>query len=334
MLRSLSLLLALFIALGCTVARAASTDICETLSQLERFPYNVAQVRSGHMALTDAQAAIAQAERAFGTPAFKDPLSTQDLGWLKSFTAVIDRQLSGAGNPVSADDVFTTDGATALPRELTSLIARLGCRENPNLEPAPQGVIAGKAKSATPASPQKRPSAAGSGQGADTSLSGVVMLAIAAITGTVLLPAYFWFSHAARKNRIKRGCCVKALLVYGELCTVTYVLQVGKKGAKLQAPSADLPAEGVELFVAGHRIKVKKDWMNQYYLGLTFVSPQSEEVVAEIIAESQELDPLSRLEENPPDCFYTDCYLNCKNHRETQLSLHFSQKKRAPALAD
>ena len=151
--------------------------------------------------------------------------------------------------------------------------------------------------------------------------SPVITSLLAFLSCVVLFLGSIRFSGALEKFKLQQSCNTRGLLTYGNNCSVTYVCQIGRKGAKLHAPKVDIShIKQLELYVAGHQIEARQEWANDYYLGLKFVGSIEPKVMADIVAASRDEDQLSRIEENATECFFPGCHHGCPRHRQTQFS--------------
>jgi hypothetical protein len=144
------------------------------------------------------------------------------------------------------------------------------------------------------------------------------------LSGAIAMIGLFLYSRYARyreKAQQRLDCHTKALLTFGDNCTVTNVLSVGRLGVVLQAPDISLPDKPLMLYLAGFKLPVKPGWENDFYLGLDFTHAVPQETVAEIVKSSHDKNPLAHLGENATSCFYPNCHLTCKKSHATQISL-------------
>lgn len=125
-----------------------------------------------------------------------------------------------------------------------------------------------------------------------------------------------------RRRRLRRlqFCSTRALLVYGDNCTVLKIIRIGRSGALLEAPSVAIPTSGLDLYVAGLRISARRQSDNKFFLGLNFTHPISTDAVESIARSSSDSDQLGEIAKNATPCFFPGCHHDCDSHRATALA--------------
>jgi len=268
-------------------ARAETPHLCSALLQLERFPVDLAAVRSGRQSPAKVLLRVKQVERAFHTQIFTELFSTTDLKQIESFTDAISQQL------INARDLTSDDRTSLAPKQpvtisaqLKELFSRYGCRKKALRS------VGSDWTTAEAVEPRSRSSFEIAGYSFSF---GTFILSLGLLVCAIVFLMFVWFSEASKRARLRRRCHTMALLTFGNNCTVTHVLDIGRRGAKLQAPMVNIPTKRVELHLAGYRIVAKQAWANRYFLGLAFENSISAQMVAYIVGSSRDEDQLSRI---------------------------------------
>lgn len=290
-------------------AQAAAPGLCDAFTGLERLPVELAEVRAGRQNPATVRDQIIQVERIVQTKRFANRFLITDLKRIFAFIGASKADLAAPGNAASRPVPNLTPAINA---QLKVLNERYDCREE-GRAPADFGQNHSGAVKPT--------SWSFSGFMGQSAGSGVLILLVVLMIVAIVLPVVLWLSAASRRAKHQQGCNTRALLTAGDTCTVTYVSHIGRRGAKLQAPMEDIPKKDLDLYVAGHRIAAKKDWANEYFMGLTFIETITDQTVSDIIEASRCEDQLSQLGENATECFYPGCHLTCPKHRATQISV-------------
>lgn len=303
--------------------RAETLHPCVVLLEIERFPIDLAGVRSGSQDPAQVLVQVDQVQRALRTKTFADVSSTPDLNQVQLYANTVSKRLFNMRDlPAGRIDPHSAGHFLTIHAQLNRLIDHYGCRN-------------GAVSSAGTDSASVRTSEPGAGFSRGTNLhspaepgvagysysSGMMLLSAIALATIAGLLLFLWLSEVSRRAGRQRGCHTRALLTFGKNCTVTNVSTVSRHGAKLQAPIVEIPTKSVELYVAGHRIAARQDWANKYFLGIVFTHSVSPQVVADIVAASQEEDQLAKIGENATECFAPGCHLDCEKHRATQISV-------------
>ena len=316
-----------YIILFCMVyapdATADSRNACSVLSQIERLQADHADVRSGKMKPWVLMERIRQVKQAFHAPVLTGLFLATEKERLLTYTKYVEQKLmennSGAPENAKAGEIWNTPSIKNL---IMGLSLRFECAKfAPDVTGEDQtvpgfGPAVGKSNARTAQQPESETEAEavfGMGTRFWVLLSGAI-----AMIGLLLYSRYARYREKAQQ---RLDCHTKALLTFGDNCTVTNVLSVGRLGVVLQAPDISLPDKPLMLYLAGFRLPVKSNWENDFYIGLDFAHAVPQETVAEIVKASHDKDPLAHLAENATSCFHPNCHLTCKKSHATQISL-------------
>ncbi len=304
-------------------AKADSRNACSVLSQIERLQLDFTDVRSGKMKPWVLMERIRQVKQAFHAPVLTGLFLATEKDRLLTYTKYVEQKLmennSGTAENTQAQEVWDTPSIRNL---IMGLSLRFECAKfaadvtGEDRTVPGYGPTVGKSNTQTVQQPES-----------ETELevaSGMGTSFWVLLTGAIAMIALFLYSRYARyreKAQQRLDCHTKALLTFGDNCTVTTVLSVGRLGVVLQAPDISLPDKPLMLYLAGFKLPVRMGWENDFYLGLDFAHAVPQETVAEIVKASHDKDPLCHLGENATSCFYPNCHLTCKKSHATQISL-------------
>ncbi len=303
----------LMVALMCTGAAPASAapQVCRVLMDLEGFEADLGGVRSGRLKASKVLLRVQHVERAFHDRLISDFFSEAPKKQFELYTAALAGRLKES-NPSDHKMNSKLKLSVEASSWLGQAIQKHKCRMKPNAQLATD---LGQSGSGNMSSQTKQKPTD------QTSGVGMVALSVGSVLAVIILLLVVWRSRAASKANNLHGCNTRALLTFGNNCTVTYVSHIGRRRAKLQAPSMDVSAKDLEIYVAGQHIPAKQEWANRYFIGLSFVEPISDEAVTDIIAGSRERDQLAQIGTNATACFFPGCHTNCPKHRATEVSL-------------
>ena len=288
--------------LGVAQARADTRDTCQLLNMVRDLPKGLHDLRDGDGDGGAFRRRLLASERALRSQQRVAVFTTRELRSLRAFSAdmrlrardALAEQPPGAGAHVAR---------VSLTR-VNEIALKYGCAH----QLSPDSEVG--AKLGLPSPPVG------------------ILAAILLGLGLLCAGAY---RTLRRQGRCRRKICrTTALLKYGENCTVTHVLDVSRRGAMLEAPEADLPKEGLTLYLAGHCIPARIAWSNHLFAGLAFDSPISAETEADILVASHAENELSEINRQAPDCFFPGCHEACARHRATKISLQHVIGQRGP----
>lgn len=302
-------------------ASAQTRNACSVLSQLERLELDLADVRAGKQEPAVILTRVVQIQSAFQSQKFSESLTATDLDRLKLYTKTIKQKVLDERELTAVQrNGLATSQLPSINKLLMWLSGQYECRKDKvvaiGLDRPTPATTKSDARLGNRVEERSQVSELNLGRSIDLVFFIVALIIFLAFIG---LPANCYL--CARRERLTRqsDCHTSALLTFGNNCTVTHVISVGKRGAKIQAPIMDIPTKSVVLYLAGYKIPAKLDWANNYYLGVHFVDAISDEVVDRILEASHDSDPLARVGENATDCFYPDCHVNCEKHSFPQI---------------
>lgn len=122
------------------------------------------------------------------------------------------------------------------------------------------------------------------------------------------------------RQEVRRICRTSLLIVNGDQCTVTHIVDINQSGMKVEASQVTTVSEWMDLYFCGYKFEGKIVWRNTYYAGVKFRTKPSRNLCNDVIQKSHKSLEESGLEENAPSCFSIGCHLNCPHHRPTALS--------------
>lgn len=115
------------------------------------------------------------------------------------------------------------------------------------------------------------------------------------------------------------SCRTSTLIVYGKQCTVTHIVEISRKGMKVEAAHKEADDTWLDLYFCGHSVQGRIVWRNAYFAGIRFRHQVSQQAVNDVLNKS--LEPLgdSGLGDKATPCFYTGCHVDCPRHVPTAL---------------
>jgi len=311
MLRILFAIVALSSLMSDGRANAKTPQSCSVLVLLDRFPADLSVARSRIKNRAKMLTRVNQAKSAIHNNILAGVSLNGDVKQIKLYADAIAQQLKNPGKLNSHITTRLSAGQIqSIKIQIKKLIDLFGCqndvtRTKDNYQPVTnaketQSILTFTENLFSP---------------------GTLLVSLSFLICIIGLPIWYSRSETAKRAAHRRGCLSRALMTFGNNCTVTYVSNINQGGAKLQAPIVDIPTDNVELYLAGYRIEAQKVWANDYFLGVKFKKPISEQAVTDIVEAYLDKDQLTTIGENATDCFYPGCHTSCKKHRATQISV-------------
>ena len=337
---ALSAVLAIFICFAdYKSAKAAESEVCNLLTEIVKLSNKSYISINSRDNWSELLAKLEEMQRKLRAGAYKTQLSISDTILLKSRMDRIAERMDPARNPASKS---TVDRAVAAlftnTSEMHEFAARNGCAAP---ERKPLGAFSAAIETESPGaqirtSPSrgyksglisKRQPLADKVGGPAELASPSYLHAFALALGLVVAAT----STVFLKNRSMRQwrrypCNVTALVQHGDKSTVTFLINISRGGAQIQAPMGGIQGENIRLFVGGHQLTARKTWSNKYYMGVAFDSPIPNSTMNEIKKPVRHETMLMKISENAPSCFFPGCHLTCVNHRQTQISAEHADK--------
>ncbi|MEP2531753.1 hypothetical protein [Shimia sp.] len=123
-----------------------------------------------------------------------------------------------------------------------------------------------------------------------------------------------------RRREARKMCRTSMLIVYGDQCTVTHIVDMAQGGMKIEASEKVIEQKWADLYFCGHKVRGKMVWRNACYAGIKFKSRVSRETLEDVIRKSNKPLDQSGLETNATPCFSLGCHTNCPRHLPTTFS--------------
>lgn len=134
----------------------------------------------------------------------------------------------------------------------------------------------------------------------------------------LFLVAVFRLNQGRRD--VRKICHTSLLMVYGDQCTVTHIVDMSRGGMKVEAAKKDMNRTWVDLYFCGHRVQGKIIWRNAYFAGIRFKTKVSLQIVEDVLQNSRKPLEESGLQGHATSCFSVGCHLNCPRHLPTAIS--------------
>ena len=320
-------------------AKATESEVCNLLTEIVKLSNNSYLSIENPKMRVKLLVKLKEMQRKIQTGVYKTQLSISDTILLKSRMDRIAERMDPARNPASKS---TVDRAVAAlftnTSEMHEFAARNGCAAP---ERKPLGAFSAAIETESPGaqirtSPSrgyksglisKRQPLADKVGGPAELASPSYLHAFALALGLVVAAT----STVFLKNRSMRQwrrypCNVTALVQHGDKSTVTFLINISRGGAQIQAPMGGIQGEKIRLFVGGHQLTARKTWSNKYYMGVAFDSPIPNSTMNEIKKPVRHETMLMKISENAPSCFFPGCHLTWVNHRQTQISAENADK--------
>lgn len=306
MLGAVTALLILLTLMPVSWATSKADNVCGILLRMEQVSLGGIEKNTGSISTAERRAHLDELTDALRVAAIYGRISGTDLAQLEANAGKITPKRGSAG--------ANSDMAILLHR----LIDKNNCMKSTHSPASAEAANAGlHISSGDSGQSAKRASTSRSAPIATGSFP-VVFTAIALCLSSLTLLA--WFLDRLRRSRALHPCATKALLVYGDNCTVTAITKIGRYGAHLQAPSVKIPAHGLDLYVAGQKIAATRKSDMKYFMKLDFGQPISTAALESIVRPSSCQDQLAGIGENATPCFFPGCHHDCASHRATALS--------------
>jgi len=136
----------------------------------------------------------------------------------------------------------------------------------------------------------------------------------------VLMALFVAFRLKNRRRGGRKICRTSMLIVYGEQCTVTHIIEISRRGMKIEAAQKNIEKASVDLYFCGHRIQGEIIWRNEYFAGVKFKAKISQQTLDDVIKKSSAPLNESGLKENATPCFFVGCHTDCPHHLPTAIS--------------
>lgn len=304
---------------------------CGILSQIGRLSAEFADVRSGKNTQVGFLGLINQVQSKLRTQAFADVSETYEIIVLKQYIETIKQQFLNERDITAVNRKRAASSQLpVISKPLEMLVNHYSCNMNAIRTDGVDNPITTIENSSDVLSNSDSAHALTSPDTLKNSvISGWFLFIIIAVICILGIPIIYWFIERSEKTKQQSDCHTKTLMTFGDNCTVSCVVSVGSRGAKLQAPFEEIPIKSVHLYLAGFKIPAKIKWANKYYVGLSFVTALSDEVVKKIVEASHDKDQLVSIGKNATDCYFPGCHHDCLKNRLTQ----FDREAKKVALA-
>ncbi|KEJ89669.1 PilZ domain-containing protein [Sulfitobacter donghicola] len=133
--------------------------------------------------------------------------------------------------------------------------------------------------------------------------------------------AYGIFKMRKRTRGARKLCYTSMVVRWGGDCTFTHILDISRRGMKIEAAKGDQIGEGwIDLYFCGHKVQGKVVWRNKYYSGIRFRERISPRVLQSVVGTSGKPLEETGFEENATSCYSKGCHLTCVHHLKTEIS--------------
>lgn len=147
-----------------------------------------------------------------------------------------------------------------------------------------------------------------------------ILIALAVIAGSTSLSVYHFVFKTDRRRYERRSCHTPVLITYNDQCTVSYILDIGRGGTKIEAPKNAVPEEWLDLYFCGNRVRGKAVWRNKFFIGFKFEQPVANSIVEDVVSGSVKSPRTDGIEKNASSCYAPGCHLTCPRHVPTTIS--------------
>jgi hypothetical protein len=135
-----------------------------------------------------------------------------------------------------------------------------------------------------------------------------------------LISIFVAFRLNRRRQDVRKFCRTSMLIVYGNQCTVTHIIDMNRSGMKIEAAQKDVEKVWVDLYFCGHKVQGKIIWRNTYFAGIKFKTRVDQQTLDDVMEKSRKPLGESGLEKNATPCFSIGCHTNCPRHLPTAIS--------------
>ena len=316
MLRVFIALAALSFLLSGEWTNARTIQPCNVLHLLDQYPVKQSASRIKFENPTILLDRINQANLAIRNNILSGVSITRDIGQIEHYGNAIAQQLKNSIElKTHSSTKLSADQILAIKVQLKALIKQFDCGNTPSLVQNSHRPIALSSEARS-----------GIENTVHLYSPGILLASLSAFICIIGLPIWYKRSQTFKIAAHQRGCHTRALITYANNCTVTYVSNISHLDAKLEAPINHIHTNNVELYLAGHRIKAKKAWLNDHFLGVVFNNPISDQTLKDIVEACLDVDQLSRIGENATSCFSPGCHLDCRRHRPTRCSIEHARE--------
>jgi len=174
---------------------------------------------------------------------------------------------------------------------------------------------------------EQRPSTVGSGvfgrhwsQIVET--AGVIQAYIWVFAALLALVVAAYVHRGMRRKNPRHMCSIPVLVVYGDTCTVTKMIDISRGGIRIEAAAEKkIDHAWVDLHFCGLKVAGQIQWRNKFYAGVEFRERLSDAVLTKVLGQNRVPIAESHIEETSPPCFAVGCHLNCSRHLQTAIAL-------------
>ncbi|SMX43272.1 hypothetical protein [Octadecabacter ascidiaceicola] len=149
----------------------------------------------------------------------------------------------------------------------------------------------------------------------------VLAIALAALAGR------FVMIRLRKDNR--KMCRTFVLCDFSGACTISHIVDINRRGIKIEAPKEDVSNEFCSFYFAGIEQPGRIVWRNKYFAGVRFKKRISAADLQKVLDASQQPIETSGLRDKATPCYSDGCHLNCPRHKETALDLDQSEAQPA-----
>ncbi|WP_289041731.1 PilZ domain-containing protein [uncultured Aliiroseovarius sp.] len=122
------------------------------------------------------------------------------------------------------------------------------------------------------------------------------------------------------RKDVRKICRTPILVVYGDQCTVSHIVDISQAGMKIEAPGKDPKGTRVDLYFCGHKISGDIVWRNTFFAGIKFRHRMGQKALNDAINTSHKTLGESGLDQRATPCFYVGCHVRCPKHLPTSIS--------------